>query len=120
MRTQRDEIFEYARDYFGTSPDHPWQSDPEYAVLRHEKSKKWYGLIMRISRRKLGLDSDDMTDVLNVKCEPGLIGSLTMRSGFFPAYHMSKEHWLTVILDGTVPTDEIIGLLRLSYEMTEG
>ena len=64
MSTLRDEILSYARERFGTEPDYPWDSEPTYAVLRHKKSKKWYGLIMDIPREKLGL-SGGRTDILN-------------------------------------------------------
>lgn len=117
MSTLRDEILSYARERFGTEPDSPWDSEPTYAVLRHKKSKKWYGLIMDIPREKLGLEGG-RTDILNIKCDPVLIGSLILADGYFKAYHMSKEHWLTVILDGTVPLDSIIGLLEQSFELT--
>ena len=117
--TQREEILRYAKDFFGTDPDYPWDGEPEYAVLRHSKNKKWYGLIMRIPRRKLIDGAEGDTDVLNIKCEPTVIGSMILRDGCFPAYHMSKEHWLTVLLDGTVPLDEITALLSMSYDLTD-
>lgn len=118
MTSFREEILNYARDFYGTVPDCPWQSDPGYTVLRHSKTKKWYGLIMDIPKRKLGDFKDETVDILNVKCDPVLIGSLTLKEGCFPAYHMSKEHWLTVLLDGSVALEEIIGLLNMSYELT--
>ena len=47
-----------------------------------------------------------------------LIGSLRLKEGFFPAYHMNKEKWITIFLDGTVPKNEICDLLDLSYDLT--
>jgi predicted DNA-binding protein (MmcQ/YjbR family) len=41
-----------------------------------------------------------------------------MKAGFLPAYHMNKEHWLTVLLDNTVPEKEIYELIDDSYELT--
>ena len=57
-------------------------------------------------------------DVLNIKCDPMMIGSLRMKEGFFPAYHMNKENWISILLDGTVSADEIKPLLELSYQLT--
>ena len=34
-----------------------------------------------------------------------------------PGYHQNKEHWNTVILDGTVPTDEIKRMIAESYDL---
>lgn len=47
-----------------------------------------------------------------------MIGSLRMKEGFFPAYHMNKENWISILLDGTVSADEIEPLLELSYQLT--
>lgn len=88
------------------------------AVLRHKDNNKWYGLIMEVGRDKLGMTGDGEVDVLNVKCEPILIGSLRMQEGFFPAYHMNKDSWISILLEGPVADEEIKNLLDLSYKMT--
>ena len=119
MISQLNELLTYAKDYLGTDPEYLWESLPEAAVLRHQGNKKWYAVIMRISYRKLGIDSDDFVDILDIKCDPGLLGSMLRKEGCHPAYHMNKSHWLTVRLDGTVPFDEITGLLGMSFDITK-
>ena len=39
-----------------------------------------------------------------------------MQPGFLPAYHMNKQNWISIILDGSVPDDKIFPLLELSYD----
>ena len=39
-----------------------------------------------------------------------------MQPGFLPAYHMNKQNWISIILDGSVPDDKIFPLLGLSYD----
>lgn len=119
MQSLRGVILRYALEYHGTEPEYLWQSAPDYAVLRHVGNKKWYGIIMDIPRSKLGLSGDEIIDILDIKCEPQLLGSLLQKDGCHPAYHMSKTKWLTVRLDGSVPIDEIIGLLEMSYDLTK-
>ena len=58
-------------------------------------------------------------DILNVKCDPILIGSLRSKPGFLPAYHMNKDKWLTVLLDGPAQRDEIEAILAMSYDLTK-
>ena len=112
----RQEVFEWAKQQYGTEPDYPWKD--WNAVLRHKDNNKWYGLIMEVGRDKLGMTGDGEVDVLNVKCEPILIGSLRMQEGFFPAYHMNKDSWISILLEGPVADEEIKNLLDLSYKMT--
>ena len=52
------------------------------------------------------------------KCDPVLVGSLRERAGFYPAYHMNKDKWITIRLDGGVDGEEIQRLIQLSYELT--
>lgn len=118
MSALREKILDYALDYFGTNPDYPWESDPESLVLRHPENKKWYALIMRIPREKLCPDEIGQVDILNIKCDPIALGSLLKKDGCHPAYHMSKAHWLTIRLDGSVDYNEIVTLLNMSYAMT--
>lgn len=98
----RDVILNYAFSTYGTEPEYPWESSPDNAVLRNTMSGKWYAIIMCVKRQILGLDSDGFVDVMNVKCDPILVGSLRMKNGFLPAYHMNKDKWISILLDGSV------------------
>ena len=89
----RDVILNYALSTYGTEPEYPWESSPDNAVLRNMMSGKWYAIIMRVKRQILGLDGDGFVDVMNVKCDPILVGSLRLKNGFLPAYHMNKDKW---------------------------
>lgn len=114
----RDDVLRYARDKYGAAPEFPWRTFPAYAVLRHSRNRKWYGLLMRLPKRKLGLSGDEMVDVINLKCDPVLIGSLRSEAGVLPAYHQNKEHWITVLLDGSFPDETLCDLIDLSYQLT--
>lgn len=116
-RMDRKDIFEWTMQQYGTMPDYPWKD--ENAVLRHKDNKKWYGVILSVGRDKLGLPDTDTVDVLNVKCDPHLIGSLLMKEGFFPAYHMNKDLWISILLEGFVSDSEIKNLIGISYELTK-
>ena len=112
----RQELFDWCLQQYGTEPDYPWNDNN--AVLRHLNSKKWYGVVLEVNGRKLGLDKDGIVDVLNLKCDPIMIGSLRLQDGFFPAYHMNKDTWLSILLDRPELDESIKNLLSLSYELT--
>lgn len=99
-------------------PDHPFAMDDVSSIYRHSNNRKWFALTMRIPYRTLGISKDDDVDILNIKCDPILIGSLRGRPGFFPAYHMNKDKWITILLDGSADGADIIPLLAMSYELT--
>ena len=112
----RQELFDWVQQQYGTAPEYPWHD--RNAVLRRKDNDKWYGVVLEVSGEKLGLHKDGIVDVLNVKSDPMLIGSLRGQDGYFPAYHMNKEKWISVLLGRPGLEDSIKNLLALSYELT--
>lgn len=111
-------VFDYVRTTYGVEPDYPFPTAPDYPVLRHPDTRKWFALIMDVPRYRLGLSGEERVDILNIKCDPLLSGSLRLQDGYFPAYHMNHDGWLTILLDGTVPIADITPLLDMSFELT--
>ena len=112
----RTSLFAWIKEQYKTDPDYPWNDNN--AVLRHKENKKWFGVVLEVGRDKLRLPDSEITDVINVKCDPFLIGSLRGQPGFHPAYHMNKEKWISIRLDGSVPDEKIKDLIDLSYQLT--
>ena len=118
-RVDREEIFEYVKKQYGTIPEYLWSSSPDSAVLRHHNGK-WYAVIMNVEKSKLGLDGDDTVEIIDVKCDPEMTGMIIQTYGFLPGYHMNKQHWITILLDGTVGESKILDFLDMSYDLIDG
>ena len=113
----RQDFLNYCFDIFGTAADYPFDEDFETAVLRHTSNRKWYAVMMRVSRRKFSIDSDEVTDVINLKLPSELFGSFGASDGVYPAYHMNKLHWISVLLPDA-PDDVVKFLINVSFEAT--
>ena len=118
-RVDRKEIFEYVKKQYGTIPEYLWSSSPDSAVLRHQNGK-WYAVIMNVERSKLGLDGDGTVEIIDVKCDPEMTGMIIQTYGFLPGYHMNKQHWITILLDGLVGESKILDFLDMSYDLIDG
>lgn len=116
----RNEVLHYVKERYGTEPEYPWQKTPTNAILRHDGNKKWYGAILTVAYARLGLAGEGNTDVLNVKCGPDWSYLYTREPGIVPGYHMNKQHWISILLDGTVSASRICALIELSYTLTKG
>ena len=73
---------------------------------------------MKIPYSKLNGGTVGETSVVNLKCDQAVIQSMWQEKGIYPAYHMSKAHWLTVVLDGSVDSNTVTWLLEMSYKLT--
>ena len=93
----KQDFQKYVLNVYGVIPDFPWESNPTFAVYRHTNNRKWFALVMDIPKSRLGL---------------------RLEKGIFPAYHMSKDKWISVALDGSVDDEQIKMLLDMSYELT--
>ena len=114
----KKEFFDYCLNTYGTLPDYPFDVDFETAVFRHADNRKWYAIMMRVSRRKFGFDSDEVIDVVNLKLSPEMFGSFGSSDGVYPAYHMNKLHWISVLLPDA-SSDVVNFLLNVSFEATK-
>lgn len=118
----KDEIIKQVQALEGVQLDHPFAQYPSYQVFRHQQNSKWFGLVMTVENEKLGLPSTETmtTDIIDVKADPEMISILRNSKGYLPAYHMNKNNWLSIMLDGTVPEKQIFQLIEDSYALTKG
>ncbi len=114
----KQQLFEFCFNAYGTSPDYPFDEDSLTAVLRHGDNRKWYAIVMRVPRYKFGLENNEIIDVVNLKLPTEMFGSFGAADGVYPAYHMNKLHWISVLLPDT-PDDVLRFLVNVSFEATK-
>ncbi len=116
----RNDILEFAKTLPDAVCDNPFKEDFVTMVLRHKASKKWFGILLKAPKEKVGLKGEGEVDALNLKCDPVLAkGLFESYRGIMPAYHMNKYHWISVLLDSDVPFEEVKGLISLSFSLTD-
>lgn len=104
----KDEIIGYCLSYPGTYEDYPFGE--EWTVMRHQGNKKSFALIYHHNGHLC----------VNLKCDPDRAHFLRLAfKEVKPAYHMNKEHWNTVILDGELADDDLHDMVRHSFELTK-
>ena len=113
------EFASYIEDFYGIKYDCPFEDELDAWVFRHPDNKKWFVLVMTIKKSKLGIDSNEYIDVVNLKCAPEIMDDLWQERGVFPAYHMNKKHWLTLCLDGSCDDETIKFVINISHTLTK-
>ena len=120
--SMREKILNYVKNQYGTQAQYLWKEkerDQLSCVLRTPVSGKWYGVLMQVPARCLGMDRDTPVDILNVKGDPEDILNKVDHIRYFPAYHMNKKHWLTILLEGVIAEEFVFPLLDRSFFLTE-
>ena len=106
MRTRADAIafcLEFARAF----EDYPFD-DANWTVMRRRDTRRGFAWIFERQGHIW----------VNVKCNPD--DALAFRNAYasvLPAYHMNKKHWNSIVLDGTIPDDEIRAMIAASYAL---
>ena len=115
--TQTKAVIEYVRETYGDELEFLWTKFPDNAVWRRKDTQKWYGVILTVSRRKLGLSSDEVTEIIDLRIEPEQMDVTVDNKKYFPGWHMNKRNWYTIILDGSISTEEICRKIDKSYRL---
>lgn len=116
-------------EFGGVACDHPWKSNPTYTVYRHGDNRKWLALVFDATKEQLlrlkpkdnavqEYVDGERIDVVNLKLDPEMIDDVVKSPGIFPAFHMDRRHWITVLLDGTVDAKTLWPLVEISYTLT--
>ena len=108
----------HIEENYGADPEYLWAKYPNFSVFRNRANKKWFAVFMDVPKSLLGLGGDQKIWILNVKCDPIMLGSLLEEKGFLPGYHMNKASWISICLDESVPDDKIFFLLEMSHSLT--
>ena len=120
LKDYRERVFDFVRAEFSTKLETPWAKHPEFYVMKTANRQKWYGLMMRIPYQLLDPQQSGIVDVLNLKVPPLKIVDLIDYQTFYPAYHMNKKHWVSVVVDEKINLEQLQALIRQSYQLVEG
>ncbi|HFR3773962.1 TPA: MmcQ/YjbR family DNA-binding protein [Streptococcus suis] len=114
-KDQSNRIAQLIKEQRGDLPDYPFAKLPTYGAFRHPDNNKWYALVSQIPRDKLdGSGSQEEVEIVNLKVDGREIAELLSQSGIFPAYHMSKKTWVSVLLNDTLEDQTVFALLEKS------
>lgn len=110
-------IIRYVRESFGDELEFLWTKFPDNAVWRRKDNRKWYGAVLTVVGRKIGLDTDKVVEIIDLRMDPSDVETVLSRAHYYPGWHMNKKNWYTVVLDGSIPDEELKERIMESYEL---
>ena len=115
---QTNEIIKYLKEKYNSEPEFLWEKYDDAAAIRNSKNNKWLGIFMEVNKTKLGMNEDQIVEIIDVSYYKDRVDEVIDNKGIFPGYHMNKKSWITILLDRTVSTEEIQRLIDISYEIS--
>lgn len=115
---QAKEIIKYIKNKYNDELEFLWKKFDDNAIWRNKENNKWYGALLKISRKKLGIDSDEIVEIVDLRYQKENIIDLIDNKKIFQGYHMNKNNWITIILDDSIKTKDIFDLIDNSYELS--
>lgn len=116
--SMKEKVCAYVQNQYQTILECPFKESPAIAFKTKHK-QKWYGLLMNIPYLSLGIEKEGRVDVLNLKNNHDKIIMLIDHKTYFPAYHMNKKYWISVLIDNSLKEKEIYRLIDESYKIVE-
>ena len=116
---QANRLTEWIIKKYNDYPEFLWDKSPGCGIFRNKNNEKWYVVFLNIDYSKLDKTKKGEIEVLNIKVDKEDIQYLLKTKGFYPAYHMNKMNWITIILNGTVSDDKIKKLIDRSYILSQ-
>ena len=113
------EVIDYCNKYGGNHVN-PFKKHLDILAFVNEKNK-WYALFLKVEYNKLNKNTDITTKVkiLNVKYPTDNILDIIDNQNIFPAYHMNKKHWISIVLDKNIKLETIKELIDISYSLVK-
>ena len=114
------EVIDYCKSKYGENSVNPFKKHPDILAFVNEKNK-WYALFLDVDYSKLNKNTDITTKVkiLNVKYPTDKILEIIDNKNIFPAYHMNKKHWISIVLDKNIKLETIKELIDISYSLVK-
>lgn len=117
---QAKEVINYIEEKYGDKLEFLWEKFDDNAIWRNKQNNKWYAILLTVSERKLGIESDKMVEIIDLRYQKEKIETVLNHTKIFPGYHMNKKSWITIKLDESVETIKIFNLIDNSYKLSIG
>ena len=113
-----ENVLRYVKERYNSTTVKPFKTNPDIKALVTIKNK-WYALFLDVEYSKLQKDSlvDSKVKIINLKHISSKISAITDNRNIFPAYHMNKNHWISVVLDNNIDTEYVKELIEISYNL---
>lgn len=116
---QAQMAIEYVLRKYGDELEFLWTKFPDNAIWRRKDNQKWYGAILTVNGKKIGLNTDEIVEIIDLRMKAENRNDILSREHYYPGWHMNKKSWYTIVLDDCIADEEIKLRITESYELAK-
>lgn len=115
---QVNEVINYIVDKYDDNIEYLWKSTPDSGIFRNKKNKKWYAAILSVKENRVGGNTEDIIMVIDLMYKKNETFEIVDNKKIYPGYHMNKNSWITLKLDGSLDNEFIYKYIDISYDLS--
>lgn len=122
-------VKDHIKQKYGAEAEYLWKDKfkTDDAIFRKKDNDKWFAVLLSCKKKTLtgtetgsgaeGSGAEEYVDVLNVKIKPADKQSIVDCMYIYPAYHMNKKSWISIVLNYGLDFKIIQKLIDVSFEL---
>ena len=111
-------VIKYIKDKYNSDLEFLWEKYDNDAVARNKINDKWFLALLTVKKNRFGDFNDDYVEVIDLRYQKDSIDDLIDNKKVYPGYHMNKNSWITIKLDGSINIEKIYELIDNSYNLS--
>lgn len=116
---QAQRLIHYVENTYGDELEFLWAKFPYNAVWRRKDTGKWYGAILTVQGKKIGLNTNDIVEIMDLRMSKEQSEEILKKHYYYPGWHMNKKSWYTIVLNDTLPDNELLSRIDDSYKLAK-
>jgi len=112
-------VIQFIKQQYDIDFEYLWTKFPRNAIARRQDNQKWFAALLTVERSKIGLSGEGIIEILDLKMRPEDKERFIDNLHYLPGYHMNKNHWFTMCLDGRVSDEAIFSKIVASYQLAQ-
>ncbi len=116
---QSQMVISFVREIYGDELEFLWTKFSDNAVWRRKDNGKWYGALLKVEGKKIGLKTNEIKEIIDLRMNPDDAELILSREHYYPGWHMNKKSWYTLVLDGSICDEELKKRIQESYNLAK-
>lgn len=121
MTDLREKLDAYVKEKYNIKPETLPFSHEDYAIYRHPDTGRWFAVFIVKERKEFGLIGDGEAEIVSFRIRDKLMADILLQQpGYLGGFPAVNWNWISAVMDGTVPLDDLCRWIDESYDATKG